>query len=329
MEERFSPGFLVRNPHIQTILGSMKFRLAGKNPMIDASREMIIDAGAGIRLLGYYSPQSLSHPKGLVTLIHGWEGNSNSAYILSTGKYLYEKGYDIFRLNLRDHGNSLHLNEGLFHGALIEETFQAVHNIALLSPQIPYYIIGFSLGGNFALRIALKHTFSEIPRLRHVFCISPALDPYKSTVAIDESFPIYRHYFMNKWKKSLKKKQSLFPSRYEFQDILKEKTCMALTGAIMSYYPDFKSYREYFNRYTLLGNVFVELSTPVTIITSEDDPVVPVDDFHKLEKNRYLHLLIQNHGGHCGFLNFLPFECWYQKKIEYTFMQERPCNDPV
>jgi predicted alpha/beta-fold hydrolase len=329
MEDFFSPRLWARNPHVQTILGSLTLRLTRTNRMIDASKEMVIDGGSGIRLLGYYSPQPFMPPHGLVTLIHGWEGSSDSTYILSTGKYLYENGYDIFRLNLRDHGNSHHLNEGLFHGALIEETFQAVRNIARLSNQTPYYIVGFSLGGNFALRIALKHSFSEIPLLNHIFCISPALDPYKATVSIDESLPIYRHYFLNKWKRSLIKKQFFFPNRYDFKDMLKEKTCMALTEAIMAYYPDFKDYREYFNRYTLLGDVFANLAVPVTIIASKDDPIVPVSDLHDLKKNQYLHLLIQKYGGHCGFLNFLPFECWYEEKIEHIFTQEQRFNDSV
>ena len=117
--------------------------------MNECARKMIIEGGNGVRLLGYHSQQTSGHSRGLITLIHGWEGSSDSTYVLSTGKYLYERGYDIFRLNLRDHGNSHHLNEGLFHGALIEETFQAIHNISRLSENKPYYLIGFSLGWKF------------------------------------------------------------------------------------------------------------------------------------------------------------------------------------
>ncbi|MEI8173124.1 MAG: alpha/beta fold hydrolase [Deltaproteobacteria bacterium] len=327
MEGQFIPRPWARNPHIQTVLGSAKLRLTGINQFINTSKEMVINGASGTRLLGYYSKQTIMQGRGLVTLIHGWEGSSDSTYILSTSRYLYEKGYDIFRLNLRDHGNSHHLNEGLFHGALTEETFQAVHSIASLSHGAPYYIIGFSLGGNFALRIALEHSRSEIPRLRHVFCVSPALDPYKATVSIDTSLPIYRHYFLNKWKRSLKKKQSLFPHRYDFHDILKEKTCIALTEAMMPYYPDFDDYREYFKRYTLLGDSFANLAVPVTVIASKDDPIVPVSDYCDLKKNRYFQLLMQNHGGHCGFLNFLPFECWYERKIDHILTQETSLND--
>jgi len=289
--------------------------------MVDFAREMIIEGPDGVHLLGYHSSQLSEKSRGLITLIHGWEGSSDSTYVVSTGKYLYNIGYDIFRLNLRDHGNSHHLNEGLFHGALIEETFHAVRNISHLSGNKPYYLIGFSLGGNFALRIALKQFSSIIPNLKHVIAISPALDPYKTTLAIDEILPIYRYYFLNKWKLSLRKKQALFPDRYNFTEIMRFKTCMALTEAIMRYYPDFHNYREYFNQYTLKNDVFANLSVPVTIIASADDPIVPVHDVYALKKTKYLHLSVQSYGGHGGFLDFFPFKCWYEREIDQILSQ--------
>jgi hypothetical protein len=277
---------------------------------------MIIEGRNGVRLLGYHSPQSLGRSRGLITLIHGWEGSSDSSYVLSTGKYLYDRGYDIFRLNLRDHGDSHHLNEGLFHGALLEETYQAVHNISRLSDNKPYYVIGFSLGGNFALRIAVKHSSFRIPNLRQVIAVSPALDPYKATLSIDESLSIYRHYFLNKWKSSLSKKQQLFPDIYDFRSILKMRTCMGLTEAIMPYYPDFKSYTEYFEQYTLGNDFFSDLAIPVTIIASEDDPIVSIADTRALKETEYLRVSLQAYGGHCGFIDFFPFGRWYEGKIE-------------
>ncbi len=316
MKTRFTPKFWARNSHVQTILGSLNMRACGRNPMVECAKETIIEGGNGVRLLGYYSLQSPERARGLVTLIHGWEGSSDSTYVLSTGKHLYDRGYDIFRLNLRDHGNSHHLNEGLFHGALIEETFQAIYNISNLSESRPYYIIGFSLGGNFALRIAVKHSSSKIPNLKQVIAVSPALDPYKATVGIDQSLSIYRHYFLDKWKKSLQKKQSLFPDKYDFRAMMHHKTCMDLTEAIMPYYPDFKSYREYFNQYTLKGNYFEDLAVPVTIIASLDDPIISVEDICGLTANSHLAIFLQSYGGHCGFIDFFPLSCWYEGEIE-------------
>ncbi len=315
MEEQFGPARWAQNPHLQTIFGSLRLRVLGKNEMIDASNETIVDAGNGARLLGYHSPQPGRPPRGLIILLHGWEGSADSTYILSTGLYFYRRGYEIFRLNLRDHGNSHHLNQALFHGALTEETALAISNIARLLPEGPCYLIGFSLGGNFALRIALRQSVSPISNLKEVFCISPALDPYKSTLAIDSGFPAYRHYFLGKWKRSLRKKQRLFPDRYHFDDILHHDTCMGLTEAIMPYFTQFGSYRDYFRHYTLTGSALGSLTLPVTIFTADDDPVVAGEDFRLLPRSRYLQLSLQKHGGHCGFLDPFPWGCWYERRI--------------
>ena len=322
MEEHFKTASWASNPHLQTIFGSLSLRVWGTNEMSDASREMIVDAGNGARLLGCYSRQCGRQARGLVILLHGWEGSADSTYIRSTGRFFYRLGYDIFRLNLRDHGRSHHLNRELFHGALTEETACAVANISRLLPEGPCYLIAFSLGGNFALRIALRQSFSPISNLKEVFCISPALDPYKSTLAIDSGFPAYRHYFLAKWKRSLRKKQHFFPELYHFGDILHHNTCLALTEAIMPYYPEFGNYRDYFRQYTLTGEVLASLAMPVTIFTSEDDPVVASEDFHQLPSNPYLQLSVQKSGGHCGFLDPFPWGCWYERRIAYIMEQK-------
>jgi hypothetical protein len=272
--------------------------------------------------LGYHSRQPVRSPRGLIILIHGWEGSSDSTYVLSTGRYFFRRGYDIFRLNLRDHGRSHHLNRELFHGALTDETAQAVGNAARLLPDRPSYLIGFSLGGNFVLRIALRQSEFPIPSLRRAFAISPALDPYQSTLAIDENLPFYRIYYLAKWKRSLRRKQRCFPEHYRFEEILHHKTCMALTEAIMPWYTEFGNYREYFSRYTLTGNALASLAMPVTIITSMDDPVVPAEDFRHLPQNRYLDVSIQRYGGHCGFLDPFPMDCWYERRIGEILEQD-------
>jgi predicted alpha/beta-fold hydrolase len=89
--------------------------------MTETAEEMILDGFNGEKLLAYYSKQQ-GTPKGTVLLIHGWEGSSSSNYIINTGGYLFQRGYDIIRLNLRDHGESHHLNKGLFKSTLLDET---------------------------------------------------------------------------------------------------------------------------------------------------------------------------------------------------------------
>lgn len=309
----FTPSYLFRNPHLQSVMASSKLRIPLKNPITKKSREMIISTSTGSRLLSFHSPHPA--PKGLIILLHGWEGSSSSAYILSSGAFFYSLGFSVCRLNLRDHGDSHHLNEGLFHGALLQETFEAVNHISKNMENIPVYLIGFSLGGNFALRIAMKHRLTPVTNLKHVFAISPPLNPYKSSLAIDNGYFFYRKYFLRKWKRSLIKKQKLFPKKYDFKKMLNAKTCMELTEDIMPYFPGMLSYLDYFNLYTLRNDSFQNLNIPVKIFIAEDDPVVPYEDYCKLEENEYLKISRQKFGGHCGFIDLFPVRCWYNQNI--------------
>lgn len=313
--ETFRPQSWARGPHIQSIFASLRWRALGRNPMVDCARKMIVETDGGVRLLAYYSRQPGGSGKGLVLLIHGWEGSSESTYILSTGRFLFNKGYDILRLNLRDHGDSHHLNEGLFHSALIEEVFDACRKAASLAEGKPYSIVGFSLGGNFALRIALRYPAAPIAGLRQIVAISPVLNPHKATVTIDQGSIIYARYFLRKWKLSLKKKQALFPDRYDFREYLTMRSCMEITDQIIPRYTHFHDSLEYFDQYTILGGAFHDLEVPLLIITSQDDPVLGAEDIHDLSGNDRLHVSVQSHGGHCGFLEPFPFGCWYERKL--------------
>jgi predicted alpha/beta-fold hydrolase len=316
----FIPPVCLRNSHIQTILSSLKIRTLGQRQLDLDARKIIIDAGDGVRLLGFYTGQRAGFSRGLGLLLHGWEGSSESTYILTTGGFLYRQGYDIFRLNLRDHGDSHHLNEELFHSALIEETHRAVQNIAATYKNLPFFIVGFSLGGNFALRMALRHGRHPILNLRQVVAISPVLDPRKATDAIDQGFFLYRSYFLKKWKQSLKKKQLLFPHRYNFNDIMKCATLMEITDRILPRYSPYQTSPEYFNTYTLTGQRFGELSIPVIALAAADDPIIPMQDFLDLRGNRHLRIHVERYGGHCGFLHNYRFQAWYEEFIDRTFL---------
>ena len=83
MAELFSPAVWARSAHIQTIFGSLRLRVAGKNEMIEVAQETVVDNGNCGRLLGYHSKQTGRSPRGLIVLIHGWEGSADSTYILS------------------------------------------------------------------------------------------------------------------------------------------------------------------------------------------------------------------------------------------------------
>jgi predicted alpha/beta-fold hydrolase len=312
--EVFTPPFYLRNASIQTLLAGSGIRKRGKNPMLDAAQEVTLYPIDDVRLQGFYSRQTNGQPKGLVMLLHGWEGSVNSGYILSTGRFLYNNGFSIFRLNYRDHGDTHHLNPGLFYAVLLDEVFHAVRQVSENESKLPFFLVGFSMGGNFALRIARKCVENPIDTLSRVISISPVLDPEKSTYAIDRVF-LLRRYFLKKWQRSLRKKQACFPDLYEFGEALSLNSISAMTDWMLAHYSDYELASDYFSHYAVINDALADVEIPTTIITAEDDPIIPVDDFYNLKLNSRTELILHRYGGHNGFLETISGKAWYERKM--------------
>lgn len=319
---RFRPPFFLQSASVQTTLASAGLRALGKNRMVDSARQMILTTVEGVRLAGYMSRQPKPHTNGLVILLHGWEGSSNSTYIRTTGRFLFGQGFDIFRLNMRDHGPSHHLNTGIFYAILLDEVFDAIRQITERESPNPVFLAGFSLGGNFALRIARKCATDPIRGVKQVVGISPVLDPDKATDRIDEHRFI-QTYFLKKWRHSLSIKQRLFPDLYDFSALLKIDTVREMTARLLEKHSPFDSEREYFKGYTLINEALSDIKVPTTIITAEDDPIIPVEDFRELAISDSIRLLIQPHGGHNGFIQGWRLTGWYETVMADLFSQEK------
>jgi predicted alpha/beta-fold hydrolase len=312
--EPFHPPFYLSNTYTQTFLASLKIRRLGSNPLLRFEKQTILETRMGTKLLGYFTPAAISRPKGLVILLHGWEGSSHSTYILQCGKHLFRSGYAVFRLNFRDHGASHHLNKGLFYATLLEEVSEGVQLATEFTRNIPVTLVGFSLGGNFAIRIAVQHTAQALHHLSRAISISPVLDPDKATDRIDSN-ALIRAYFLKKWRKSLFMKEHLFPDVYNFKDVLKLKTLRAMTDKLIHQYANFDNAHEYFRSYAIPSEDIECVSLPLTIIASADDPIIPVDDFHALKTSDKTDLIIHAQGGHNGFIEGIFKPTWYDRFI--------------
>jgi predicted alpha/beta-fold hydrolase len=302
----FNPPRLLRNPHVQSVLASSGIRrmlaLRRGGEVEARAVEHILDCGEGVRLQGFHTLQrALAEARGLVVLLHGWEGSARSNYALATGTRLLREGFDVFRLNFRDHGATHHLNREIFHSCRIDEVVNAVHEIAARFRPRALAVAGFSLGGNFALRVALRAPAAAIP-LAYALAVCPVISPASGLFGLENAPRFYQRYFLYKWTRSLRAKQALFPdtelfSREELDDDLR-----GLTRSLVLRHTSFGSLENYLDGYSIEGDRLAALRVPATILTSADDPVIPIADFLELKLPPNVELDIAPHGGHCAFI---------------------------
>ena len=307
----FSPPIGLRNPHIQSTLPTLwPWRLQvlwRARHLRRAARAHIVESNTGVRLQALSSKQDERFP--WVIIMHGWLGHAESTYVLSLATKLYEGGYNICRLNLRDHGGTEHLNQGLFHSCLLGEVVETIRLLQNTLVMDDLSLAGFSLGANFALRVASQAAAVQL-RLRKVVAICPPINPHACDAALALGPRIYRQHFLYKWKRVLRRKETLFPNLYQFGPMLDTQSITQLTDRLVQQYAGFSGVRDYYDGYSLLGNRLSELTVPSEILLAQDDPIVPVTDAQELLNHPYLKVTINSYGGHCGFMQSVTGKRW-------------------
>lgn len=317
----FNAPFGLQNPHIQSILASLDFRRSKvtrrAQAMLDCQRSMLCAGGKeGSQLLSYVSTPE-NHNGKLAILLHGWEGSDNSLYVLSAGARLFNQGYQVLRLNLRDHGHSHHLNREVFHSCRLEETANAVEDaIRRLKPQ-QTMMAGFSLGGNFTLRIATTRVGQQLSK---AVAICPVAEPGVALIPGEAHTLVYRAYFYRKWKRSIKKKHSLYGDEIDWPQVQRQRNFQQLTSHMISrYYPGFASKADYFQGYALTGNRLKDLGCSATVLMSRDDPIIRAETLQKLYPHPKLQVIYTDHGGHCGFIKNYRLDSFVDDFISEQF----------
>jgi len=314
----FTPPLLLRNPHIQSILNSVGPRKIRAKRLVQRlnSETLILTAEDGTRLKGEYD-RSLSANGGLIVLLHGWEGSSKSAYQVTTANYLLKQGFDVLRLNLRDHGDTQHLNQGIFNSTLTDEVAGAIADFSLKYSYKKIFLSGFSLGANFALRIAADH--GERLNLSATVGICPPVDPVNAMIALNRTVFFYEKYFFYRWSNSLKKKLKHFPE-YDFAEALDSaRSINDMNELFITKYTPFDDIESYFLSYALTGDRLANLSTPTHLIASMDDPIIPIADIDRINRPEQLSIEVQEFGGHCGFIQNLAAHSWVEPRLVEIF----------
>ena len=319
---RYRPPWSLRNGHVQSLLGSsaLRRRAVAKRaePLQAAAEVWTLDGGDGIRLQGLYSPRPAGS-RGLAVLLHGWEGNVNSNYILGNGARLFAAGFDVFRLNFRDHGDTHHLNHELFHSCRLDEVVHALRDLQDRLHARQWRLAGYSLGGNFSMRVGLKAAQAGLD-IGQIVAICPVINPANAMDSMERGIRFYERYFERKWSKSLRAKQKAFPDLYGEETWHDLKSLRARTHYLATQHAGFESAEAYFEGYSIAGDRLASLAVPATILTAVDDPIVPVADFWELPRNPDLELIISDYGGHCSFLKNWQFESIAEDLIEERFL---------
>ena len=246
-----------------------------------------------------------------VIFFPGWLGHKDSKYLIPLADLLHINNFDIVRIHPIDHGDTEHLNKDFFRATDIQTLIEAVEFIGKKYQDNEIYLIGFSLGGNIALRIS---ACESINFLKSTVVISPVIDPEISMRAMDNTSWILKKYFVNKWRRTLRRKMRLH-NISNVEESLRYKDLEKMTEFFTKNFSPHKNVKELFAGYAITQDTINQIKNNTLIYSSVDDPCVPIKPLYSLDQTNNVKFKPQQYGGHCGFIDDFKFNSSVYEEI--------------
>ena len=246
-----------------------------------------------------------------VIFFPGWLGHKDSKYLIPLADLLHINNFDIVRIHPIDHGDTEHLNKDFFRATDIQTLIEAVEFIGKKYQNNEIHLIGFSLGGNIALRIS---ACKSINFLKSTVVISPVIDPEISMRAMDNTSWILKKYFVNKWRRTLRRKMRLH-NISNVEESLRYKDLEKMTEFFTKNFSPHKNVKELFAGYAITQDTINQIKNNTLIYSSVDDPCVPIKPLYSLDQTNNVKFKPQQYGGHCGFIDDFKFNSSVYEEI--------------
>ncbi len=314
----FRPPLWLRSGMVQTALASNSLRKSRKADLDASAIRLDLDAGSGLKTSCYLNEQP--DAPGMIVLFHGWLGTPQSSYVVSAAKSLFDNGFSVARMTLPEHGDAALMNAEVIDLTRHDFLRTAVRQLASRRPDTPLGLMGFSLGGNFALRLARDLKAHPIPQLRHVLAISPVIEPSDTCDMIDAA-GLFRRYFLKKFFRLSREKLATFPQIEGIEEVLTHQSIRALTEFSVQQWTDYPSIDAYFAAYRIGPDDFADCPVPITLLTAMDDPIVRWNYAHALPQTAALEPIFTRFGGHNGFFARFPTQAFSDEVAVQRFRQ--------
>ena len=246
-----------------------------------------------------------------VIFFPGWLGHKDSKYLIPLADLLHINNFDIVRIHPIDHGDTEHLNKDFFRATDIQTLIEAVEFIGKKYQDNEIHLIGFSLGGNIALRIS---ACESINFLKSTVVISPVIDPEISMRSMDNTSWILKKYFVNKWRRTLRRKMRLH-NISNVEESLRYKDLEKMTEFFTKNFSPHKNVKELFAGYAITQDTINQIKNNTLIYSSVDDPCVPIKPLYSLDQTNNVKFKPQQYGGHCGFIDDFKFNSSVYEEI--------------
>jgi predicted alpha/beta-fold hydrolase len=288
---------MVLRGHLWTLVPRLQRSLrTPRLPLGDAWSCVVADPVAGdVRLSGV-----LHVPEGareVVVLVHGLGGSADSDYVRIAAAAAARSGMASLRLNLRGADG---LGEDYYHAGLTDDLTAALQCSDLARFE-RLYLLGYSLGGHVALRLAAT---VETPRLTAVAAICAPLDLRRTSEIIDRRLAAapYRIYLLSALKLIYAAVAARRAVPEPVERVQKIRRMRDWDDRVVAPRFGFGDALDYYTRMSV-GPLLGDLRVPTLMISTLHDPMVPAETVAPWLGRVPEALTVRwiDEGGHLGF----------------------------
>ncbi|MBP88195.1 MAG: alpha/beta hydrolase [Planctomycetaceae bacterium] len=294
----FKPFLFLRSGRAQTLVAQY---IPGQSRPYQAKRH-IVDLPDGDKIVLHDDcPAEWKPGERATLLLHGVTGCHGSPYLVRIAGKLNDAGVRTFRMDMRGCGAGMKLAQHPGHAGRSEDARAAVEAIHELCPRSPCTIIGFSLGGNIALKM-LGESGSQPPaNLDSGIAIAPPIDLVCCGENIERGFNrVFSRNFASALVRFVQDRREFMPGLANIQLAPAPRGIVDFDDRVTAPLSGFDGVWDYYRQCSALPRLN-EIGIPTLIITSHDDPVIPFEMFERAELSPTTTLLATPQGGHVGY----------------------------
>lgn len=285
---------MVGHAHVQTILGSvLPVRPLPALRNFDTwETPVAVDAAVRVRVSNFFPHQPM------LLLVHGFTGSSDSSCVLRAAVHGVRHGYTVARVDLRNAGGTHSLSRGLFNMQQWRDLGPVLTCLHSQYRPPRLYVIGFSLGGTLILNL-LGRAPEHQEMVEAVVAINPPIDIPRAVGRVGE--PRNRFYtwsFLSRLHRGVAVKRRL-GHRYPDSRRIGCRTVPEFDRRLVLPETEYSELGDYYEDASAIGWI-ERIRTPMALIASRDDPLVPAAMFAEVRDRGSV--LLTDYGGHLGHL---------------------------
>ncbi len=300
-ESAFVPARGLSAGHVITIYAWARDRTYPGLPTPE-TRLIRVDAESQVRADCYWQDHRNACPT--LVCLHGLEGSSEKHYMRGLAHKALRRGWNVVLLNQRNCGGTEHLTPGLYHSGLTADPVAVIRALVSAEGLSRFSVAGYSLGGNIAIKLAGE--LPDMPDLPvvSVAAVCPTIDLALCSEALQwRQNRLYQLNFLKGLKARMRRKSRAYPGRYNLAPLDRIRTIRQFDDTYTAPSHGFGTATRYYELASAL-RVVGRITIPALIIAARNDPFVPVSQYQvaDIRTNPNIHVSLQRHGGHCGFV---------------------------